>query len=138
MSRTGQQSIGGVTVIPKGGALKRPSLFTLRSPCLRLRPRGARDPIDEAVLDCVTVALRSLSPREDPRRAIGVQSGQRPLSTHRDVLLGLRPMPASGGPLRFPGDVGRQVSSPILPSTLLKVFGWIARVPAAKAYDSVN
>jgi hypothetical protein len=43
-----------------------------------------------------------------------------------------------GGPLPFPGDAGRQVLCPILPSAPSQSDGWITRVLATNASDSVD
>ena len=47
----------------------------------------------------------------------------------RDAPPTPRSMPASGGPLPFPGIAGRQLSCPILPSKPTRRDGWINRVP---------
>src|SRR5208283_1393056 len=58
-------------------------------------------------------------------------------SNHLSDALGEpRPMSAQGGPLPFPGDAGRQVSCPNLPTMPSEADSWITKVPAAKASDS--
>ena len=42
-------------------------------------------------------------------------------------------MSVSGGPLPFPGDLGRQVSCPILPPTPSQGDSWITRIAARAA-----